>query len=194
MSMILVILPASDDTIQSLIRNPTKITDFIEVGEPSPRLSTWDRLRRLFGWKPEGASPREGRELDDAARECFDLDKSWHAIHFLLSGTAWEGTMPEGFLLCSGAVIGDIDVGYGPARAYTAAETASIHACLAALPPDQLRMRFDAKVLAREEIYPDIWDREDEEDVDYVLHYYKSLREFVAHTTDRGEGMVIYLG
>ena len=46
----------------------------------------------------------------------LDLDKAWHGIHFLLTGSAWEGEEPLCYLLAGGQEVGDEDVGYGPAR------------------------------------------------------------------------------
>jgi Domain of unknown function (DUF1877) len=46
----------------------------------------------------------------------LSLEKSWHGLHFALTGTAWEGVSPLNFLATGGATVGDEDIGYGPAR------------------------------------------------------------------------------
>jgi hypothetical protein len=53
-------------------------------------------------------------EGDDAIA-MVDRDKAWHGIHFLLTGTAWEGTGPKASLLLGGKQ-STFEVGHGPAR------------------------------------------------------------------------------
>lgn len=45
----------------------------------------------------------------------LDLDKSWHGIHYLLTGTAWGIGEGAGAAILGGDEIGE-DGGYGPAR------------------------------------------------------------------------------
>lgn len=45
----------------------------------------------------------------------LDLDKAWHAIHFILNGSAWEGRYPLSHVILGGIELRD-DLGYGPAR------------------------------------------------------------------------------
>jgi len=47
-----------------------------------------------------------------------------HGIHFLLTGTAWEGDFPLAFIVRGGREVGD--VGYGPARIFTSDEVQAI--------------------------------------------------------------------
>src|SRR5262245_61651019 len=66
---------------------------------------------KKFLTNPESAS--EFLEENDGG---MDLDKAWHGIHFLLTGSAWDGEEPLCFLVKGGEEIGDEDFGYGPAR------------------------------------------------------------------------------
>lgn len=63
----------------------------------------------------------ESDEQSDGVNE-MDVDKAWHGIHFLLCGNTWEGEHPLNFVVCGGQYVGDVDVGYGPARVYMSAE------------------------------------------------------------------------
>ena len=47
------------------------------------------------------------------------LDKAWHGIHFLLTGSAWEGDEPLNFLVTAGEPIEGTDSGYGEDRLFT---------------------------------------------------------------------------
>src|SRR5262245_49739364 len=57
----------------------------------------------------------ETQESASTDRE-LDIDKVWHAIHFLLCGSTWEGSYPLACVVMGGETIGTVDVGYGPTR------------------------------------------------------------------------------
>jgi len=127
--------------------------------------------------------------------DSIDLDKAWHGIHFLLTGSAWEGREPFCYLLKGGREIGNIDVGYGPARALSSSEVKAFYGVLSKTSTDDLAARFDRSAMMREEIYPTIWDRDREEDdtLGYLLSYYDQLREFLDKCQSGGKGVVTCL-
>jgi len=122
----------------------------------------------------------------------LDVDKAWHAIHFLLTGSAWEGESPLNFIASGGAEIGD-DVGYGPARCLDSREVASLAAALQDIPTHALLKRFDAQALSAADIYPDIWDRPPEEDdtQGYVAGYYEMLRAFILDAAGKHQALLV---
>lgn len=156
------------------------------------RLSDVDlaRLRE----EPELVADYLGEDAPDGFGPVADLDvdKAWHAIHFLLTGTSWEGEPPLNFVVSGGIELGE-DLGYGPARGLTSDEVKSIAAALKAIPPESLRQRFDAAALTSAEIYPQIWDRPQEEDdtQGYVSDYYDQLRTFVLDAAVEGEALLV---
>jgi len=205
--MILGLKRASDEKIQELRKNPKLIHDFLHesyesllalgskpVGTPPAPTGFF---ARLFGRKqtapvrvPTSQALASWKRPDDET----DLDKAWHGIHFLLAGTEEGADWPTGFLLNGGAEIGKEDVGYGPARALTAQKTAEVAAFLKGIPVSDLRSRYDPTAMAKAEIYPGIWDDEDEEAWEYLEEYYQHLCEFVEKTAAEGQGLVIHLG
>lgn len=122
--------------------------------------------------------------------DCY-LDKAWHGIHFLLTGTAWEGAPPLNFVVAGGVTLEEIDAGYGPPRLFTSAQVQAIAAALAPVDIATLRARFDPAAMARLDIYPQIWERDGIEALDYCLDYYAGLKEFVAAAAARGQGIVV---
>ena len=123
----------------------------------------------------------------------LDVDKAWNGIHFLLTGDANGGELPLGFIL-GGEPLGDIDVGYGPARAFDADQVHAIAAVLTPLTRDVLANRFDAEQLRANYVYPGYregWNLPD--DCDYLLDHYENLRAFVLETSEAGAGMIVYL-
>lgn len=44
----------------------------------------------------------EGELSEEAQGEDLDLDKAWHGLHYVLTGTAAQGEEPWGYLLTGG--------------------------------------------------------------------------------------------
>lgn len=120
-----------------------------------------------------------------------DIDKAWQAIHFLLTRTAWDASLPQGFLLGGQAVGGD--QGYGRVRLLAAAEVKTIAKHLAALPADFIAQAFSFDELEAADIYPSIWDRKEPGDIEYVASHFADLKQFIHLTAERSDGIVIAL-
>ena len=202
MSMILGLTDVSERTRQRLLADPPLVWRLIAPDDPeayadararSPRPSL---LRRLLGGKAGAAvSPPAELELEDGEGDSEDLDKAWHGIHFLLTGRDEGGDIPAGFLLAGGQQVGSDDVGYGPARVLSAADTRAVAAHLERCTDADLRARFDPERMMALDIYPGIWDRDpDEDDVcGYLLEYWATLRRVVGGAARRGHGLLITL-
>lgn len=206
MSMILELVAVRDADIDRLLADPVLV--WRVVSPDNPELYEQARkaarrpsfLGRLFRGN-KAPAPAEGApgpaELAFDAAEALrsDLEKSWHGIHYLLTGTAWEGDPPLNFLVLGGRVVGDIDVGYGPAHALTAAETRSASDALGRLSDEELRGHFDPTAMMKQKIYPEIWDRDPDEDdtLGYLMENVAALREFLTQVVARGQGLVVYI-
>ncbi len=124
-------------------------------------------------------------------RECA-LDRAWQAIHFVLTGELdGDGTGPLGFLLGGGADVGDLDLGYGPARAFRASEVAAIAQELGPVSPEVFAARLDHGAMVDEGIYG-VGDDEDE-DREYILGAFQELRAFVLAAVEAREGLIVAL-
>ena len=122
----------------------------------------------------------------------FDVDRAWHAIHFLLNGDAWGGEPPLGNAVLGGRPLGDIDVGYGPARYLTADEVAETADALEQVSSDKLLARFDVELLNGVDIYPTSWNGDDREH-EFVRENYQRLVRFFRATADAGDALLIFL-
>src|ERR1700704_61261 len=71
-------------------------------------------------------------------RERVVLKKAWHAIHFALTGSRVGGDEPLNFLVSEGTPVGEVDVGFGPARVMNSQQVRALAAALAPLHPDDL--------------------------------------------------------
>jgi hypothetical protein len=122
----------------------------------------------------------------------LEVDKAWHGLHFLLTGTAWEGDFPLNFIAAGGEEVGD-DLGYGPARGLPSGDVQAIDAALQALTPNELGGRFDADRMTELQIYPFGWSDDPDGEREYLLDFYGDLRAFVHRTAERGDALLVYL-
>ncbi|RZK18337.1 MAG: DUF1877 family protein [Hymenobacter sp.] len=129
----------------------------------------------------------------------MDLDKAWHALHYLLTGTAWGGEEPACYLVMGGEQIGDEeehDVRYGPARLLSPAEVAALAAVAAVLTPAEIQKRLNPEEMTRLKIYPEVWSRtgqDAQDNYDYLLEYAVELQGFLSRAADLRQAVIIYL-
>lgn len=187
MSMIGMMRRVEAAELQALLADPGDAFWYIhghEPYEPPPSL-----LQRIFaGRKP--AVVREQPWTEPPASHLLDLGQSWHCLHFLYCGEPWESEFPAGFLLAGGEQVGDVDVGYGPARAYRPAELAQIDNFLDAISEQEMRARCDPTAMSDAQIYGAV---ESDEDWPYLEVYLREIRTFVKNAASAAEGMLVYL-
>jgi len=196
MGMSLALTAVEGDAIHALLRDPPLIWKVLAPDDHEAYLearrqkSSW--LQRLLGRTP--AASVEPAVIPAPVAET-DLDKAWHGLHYLFTGTAWGGDWPASFLVAGGASVGDIDVGYGPARAFSAAEVREIDAWLRHIDEATLRARFQPAEMDAMGIYPEIWSRDPEEDdaFGYCIENFIELKSFVASAARDGRGLVLSL-
>jgi hypothetical protein len=124
-----------------------------------------------------------------------DIDKAWHCLHFLLTGTAWEGEPPLNFIVIGGETIGDEDVGYGPARALRPPALATLDRALQDLPWTVLAARYDAARMAALEVYPGGWTEVDPtpEHLGNFTAAYEDARTLVRRGAREGKAVLVWL-
>jgi hypothetical protein len=119
-----------------------------------------------------------------------DLDKAWHGIHYLLTGSAEPNGTLASKVIFGGEDIGP-DQGYGPAQLVKADQVKAIAQLLEQTTPHMLRERFKPKEMRRMDIYPSvIWERDGGEALDYVLDAYKKLVAFYKRAAERGQAVI----
>lgn len=155
-------------------------------------------LKRLFGGGelPPPEPMPAALALTAPEGESTDLDKAWHGLHYLLTGSAWEGDPPLNFLLKGGTAI-DIEVADAQPRTFTSAETRVLQQALAGITQDALLKRYVPADLTKLEIYPDvIWERDEGTDADprhYLLEYWKVLRDFIDSAVKEQLGLIVFI-
>jgi hypothetical protein len=132
---------------------------------------------------------REGvdEEMLMAARGALDLDKSWHLLHYLFTGSAWDGPLPAATLLSGGREVGE-DLGYGPARVLTPKETKEFAQYLGMQSETQLAKKINMPAMQRLDIYA-----ADQDSADDLNHYFPQLKSYVSDAASKGQGLVIWM-
>jgi hypothetical protein len=191
----------SDATIARLHADPPLVWQIIAPDDPDAVVRARGGSKRpglvarLFG-RVASETPAPAAAplvLEDGEGAVLDLDKAWHGLHYLLTGTAWEGEPPLNFLVAGGREVGDEEIGLGPARTFTAAETRELTSALTALNDEEVRVRFAPSEMMRLEIYPEIWDRDPAEDdtLGYLMETLEQLRSTLAGVVTRGHGLLV---
>lgn len=194
MGMIGILRRAGEPDLERLLREPSLINPFLADPEllaatapPRPGF-----LARLFG-RGTAPAPAPAPAFARVEGDEVDVDKAWHGLHYLLTGTAWEGDPPACYLVTGGEEIADEGLGFGSARVVRPANVRDFAAFLAPITRDALLGNYDAAEMRALEIYPDIWDDEGEV-CEYLWGYFEDMRAFVADAAARSDGLVIYIG
>ena len=194
---------ASAAEIEALLAQPETVGDFIERSIWAPPVKTV-RPNGLLGWLLS-LTPITIQENDQTAvrpahfhdRPHCDLEKTWHGLHFLFTGTAWEGSEPACYLLRGADASGGADeLGYSVLQALPPARTGAFSAFLDSLTRQELERRFDPAKMTALEIYPETWAREAPQrhiELGVLLDSFDDLQAFVGETARAGDGLVVYV-
>ncbi len=193
MSMVYCLRRASDASLAALLERPDHIFAFVEAENTSVVSEAPGLLARLFGGKLDPVPDFARSDGDEA-----DLDKAWHAIHFVLTGSPDATRRPLSLIVEDWPSIGTKDehaLGKGPAHAVGARAMARFHEELSRVNDDQLRLRYDVEDMAAHDVY-----HADEllQDIDhgwrYVRDHIDTLRGFAAGAAAAGSGAVVWFG
>jgi hypothetical protein len=128
---------------------------------------------------------------DSEPENSLDVDKSWHAIHYMLTGTADGGHGPLAMTVLGGEELGD-DMGMGPARFLSPQQVKEVADALAKLTLEQFANNYKPAEMTAMQIYPDvIWERDGQEGLDYVIENFQQLVPFYREAAVRGDGMIL---
>jgi hypothetical protein len=136
--------------------------------------------------------PRSGPRTvsQQSGADDLDLHKSWHCLHFLLTGNP-EG--PDGSALGDAILGGEeiggeaADTGYGPPRALLPARVKDVAIALRDFPIEQKASQFDPEAAERAGIYVAQHGAEE------LQAYFAQLRDFYASAAEKGNGMLLWI-
>lgn len=123
----------------------------------------------------------------------LSLGKAWHGIHYLLTESPGKASLPLGFIFSGGEKLGDVDLGYGPARSFDPEGVRQIASALRSIQDHHLRDHYDPDEMEEVNVYPTIWTRDGDDGLDYLLENYQALERFLWSTADSGNALIIYV-
>jgi hypothetical protein len=147
------------------------------------RLFTGARVEPAPAPPPLELAPGEGDLGPDGGYE-----KSWHGLHYLLTGETDGGEPPLNFLMGGGREL-ELEDGEPPLLTHSSADVRRIADALAGLSDEVVRGRANPAEMTRLDIYPGFWDRP--EYMGYLLDDLRRLREMVTTVADRGLGLLV---
>ena len=129
----------------------------------------------------------------------LDLDKTWEAIHFLLSGKSIaEAEMDkapkhhlDNVIFNSQLIDEEQDLGYGPASYNGPSQVQEISKKLNEIDLIELGKNYQGKLLNNAGVYPEIW--EEEESKDYLFDNLRSLIVFYNEAADNQEAVIGFI-
>ena len=188
---------ATESEVARLLADPAAVAGFLDDGT-GPRVREV-RPKGILGWllrlTPITITEVDPDSVDDNwspdPDRSIDIEKAWHGLHFLLTGTADEGDEPACYLLRGGEDLDD----EGLTRALRPGQVRGFSQYLSTLDADELVRRYDPERMTALEIYPDvIWKRKAEpggSPLEWLITSFEEVRRFVDNAAAAGDCVVI---
>ena len=126
-----------------------------------------------------------GEGADD---EGLSLEKSWHSLHYLLTGKTEEAPPPLGNAILGGSPLGG-DLGYGPARFLSPEQVREVAAALSEVTPQDLAQHFDLDAMSAATVYACA----DEDELEMAQHYFEKLMQYYADAAAKNNAMLLWI-
>jgi hypothetical protein len=169
-----------------------RVREANQKGEPIPKdLSA--EFQKFIG-EMQGVANSRGRktngEIDESAKP-LDIDKSWHGIHFLLTGKSEGGERPLSLALLGGREVPDRNgvMDYGPAMKLTPEEVQEVARALQQVSADEFIGRYSAPAMQKNKIYS--MGQNADDDREYLRHFYEKLVGFYGEAASAEQGMLV---
>ena len=132
-------------------------------------------------------------EWSDEDELLLDIDKMWDVLHFVLTGVSTDHRIADNPL--SQAVLGITAVEeLSDYLAYTEHDKlADIVAALEQFDMEEALESFDMAACKEAELYPDIWDYDEEEEEikDELLHDFEQMKHFYKQVLDANGNVLV---
>ena len=131
---------------------------------------------------------------DDKANSSLYLDKSWEAIHFILTGTKiGSGAKPLSLAIYSEQFFDEEqDLGMGPASYLSPEQVKEISNILDKLDEAYLKEKYKPLEMTNIGVYPNFWDK-DPTLFDYVADNFQQLKAFYRDAASKNFAIASYM-
>jgi len=177
------------ETVDALRDDPRGVAEFV-YGDaslyeaPSPGL-----LQRLFGKPDAERRPVPPRRDDDEV----DLDKSWHIVHYLLTGSDNATDSPFNILADERDKLAEIDLGHGPPFVVHPEAVSRFATAAAEISDEQFLSRLRPSEMPLDSLYLGDAVRKDPDEMgEYAVENFHFLRAFAQAAADAGDAVITY--
>ncbi len=127
----------------------------------------------------------------------LDIDKSWEAIFYLLTGqtidTADQATPPLGIFFFTGQFIDEHqDLGYGPAQYLNPEQVKSVDKAISRISEADFISKYNADEMNKKKVYHSSW-QEGEDDKEYLTTHFRELKDFYAKAAGEQNAVITYV-
>jgi Domain of unknown function (DUF1877) len=128
---------------------------------------------------------------EDIEDTSLDIDKAWQGLHFLLTGEEWGGGDPPlAYTILGGSVIEDTD--FVACFYVTPEQVKEVAEALSTISEADLVNKCKSEEMVN--VYPfNLTEEFYEEDLDYLLGYFKDIVEYYQSAAEKGYAMLIYI-
>ena len=126
----------------------------------------------------------------------LDLDKMWHGLQWILSGSIGITAAPASRIILGGKEVG-ANLDYGKPRYFSPAEVKQIATLLSSISVADLRKNYSAKAMDAAKVYPDDWrewEREGEDVFGGLLVNFNQLLRFYQTAASAGHAVMYAWG
>jgi len=188
---------ASDTQIEKLSCDPAALDSFVQG-------SGWDAanqaaLQAILSNLPNKNHPMNAfidmfglrQKASQAKGLGLDMDKTFEAVHYLLTGSRDKGPEPYCYLLHGGKVIGHYQREF-EVRAINSSRVANFETALQGIDREELLRRYDVKSLALAEVYPTgLWENDGIETFNYIYQKFDALKVLLRGAKSQGFGLIL---
>jgi len=157
---------------------------------PMPQALIAQLRGKLAAAPPQQRSALEQKLQEAGNPRSLGLDKSWHLVHYVLSGSRSLDIAGPGSPATEQIILGihktAYDVGYGPALYLFADEVQHCASVLASISDASLRHRLDGSKKYQQEIYGGGWSG-DAEEGQFILDVIATMRSFFVDAAASGD-------
>jgi hypothetical protein len=132
--------------------------------------------------------------VENQANPSLYLDKSWEAIHYILTGTKiGSGVKPLSLVIYSEQFFDEEqNLGMGPASYLTAEQVKEIDYILEKLDDTFLKEKYKPLEMVKFGVYPNFWDK-DPTLFDYVADNFQKLKDFYKDAASKSHAIASYM-
>lgn len=211
MSMIGHLRTITTDELRKLKKDPDSVKAFLHgnqnanSGDAKAALLRVQEIGRQAKASGKTIDPKENEKLRDqilkelesamakrssagVKAEGLSLEKSWHILHYLLTGSAEETNFTLGKTILGGKELGP-DIGYGPPRFLEPPEVKEVATALQEVFEVGLEKRFDLPAMMAANVYA----CRDESELKLAQHYFEQVVRYYSEAAHRGDAMLLYL-